>query len=655
MLAGTVRRSERRSEQVPADLSPGTPGSPGLAAAAGDAIALAYLAVVLVVTVLFDGGLDAGGLLIVGGTALLTVPIVFLEAARTSRPVRTLLLTWGLGIVVSVAFAVHRADMTEAILTYASPPFAFLVALRLRRRPWGVWALVAILATSFVAYWGRAFLTWLGPPLEHMRSNWLAVFWHNPTGALMGSFAVFALALSLRSRARWAVAAAVSSALALAGLWLTGSRGAMIATALGLVVAVIASRDVGWRRIATTGAGVCVGGTLAVALLLQLGGIRTSTGVQPGPVASVGAEPVATRLVRVEPNAAHNLRARFAHMDAALSLFSEHPVTGAGMGAYGDLGNRLASPGANLTLSAHNEFVETLAEGGLLFGVPFLISGAAVGLLALRRTGRIDRQNGPPAAALSAGAAGVAVLLLIHTAIDIDWRYPVIPALLGVAAAILCDRRSVEGSRSGLLAVSPLVIALLMGTVAAGVETSYRAERASDRSDLAVPAAPWDLHRRVDAARTLASDGDLPGAREVLRPAAGWNGKSPTIDVMQRVIAYRAGDATVGELTSVLAGRRTGASTYVLVGEALLDRGEHDAADRVLAQGVALTEEHAGTQFARSELWELRIRHAAEVDGCAAARRIAREASDDPRVLPYVRDMDQRAADVLVAEGCPEP
>lgn len=649
MLPGT----SRRSDPVPAVHSPAPPEPSGLAAAAGDAIAVAYLAVVLVVTVLFDGGLDAGGLLLLGGTALLTVPVVLLEAARTTRPIRILLLMWGLGIVVSVAFAVHRVDMTEAILTYALPPVAFLVAIRLGRRPWGDSVLVGVIAASWVVYGGQAFLRWLGPPLEHMRSNWLAVSWHNPTGALMGSFAVLALALSVRHRPRWAVPAAVWSALSLAGLWLTGSRGAMIATVLGLVVAAVASRDAGWRRIATTGAGVLVGATVVVALLLQLGGLRTSIGDQPGAAAAGEAEPVTPRLVRIEPNAAHNLRTRFAHMDAGLSLFSQHPVTGAGMGAYGQLGNRLASPGANLTLSAHNEFVEALAEGGLLFGLTFLMSGAAAGFVAVRRAWEVERLEAARVSGLAAGAAGVAVLLLVHTAVDIDWRYPVIPALLATVVAILWDRRTTEtGSWTAGLAAVPLVLALALGVTAAAVEGSARTARVSDGSDLAVPAAPWDLHRRVQAARTLARDGDLSGARDVLAPAARWNAKSPEIDVMQDVIAYRAGDLTASQLTSGLGGQRTGAATYVLVGEALLDDGHLSAASTVIEEGFALTSEHPGTPYARDELWELRIRQAAAVGDCLRAERLASEAVDDPDVQRYVADVEDRTSEIL-DEQCP--
>lgn len=649
MVPGT----SRRSDPVPAVHSPAPPEPSGLAAAAGDAVGLAYLAAVLVVTVLFDGGLDAGGLLLLGGTALLAVPVVLLEVARATRPTRILLLMWGLGIVVSVAFAVHRAGMTEAILTYALPPVAFLVAIRLRRRPWGASVLVGVIAASSVVYGGQAFLRWLGPPLEHMRSNWLAVSWHNPTGALMGSFAVLALALSVRHRPRLAVPAAVWSALSLAGLWLTGSRGAMIATVLGLAVAAVASRDAGWRRIATTGAGVLVGATVAVALLLQLGGLRTSIGDEPEAAAAAEAEPVTPRLVRIEPNAAHNLRARFAHMDAGLSLFSQHPVTGAGMGAYGDLGNRLASPGLNLTLSAHNEFVEALAEGGLLFGLTFLTSGAAAGFVAVRRTWELDRPEAAPVSGLAAGAAGVTVLLLVHTAVDIDWRYPVIPALLATVVAILWDRRTtVTRSWTAGLAAVPLVLALALGVTAAAAEGWARTARASDGRDLAVPAAPWDLHRRVQAARTLASGGDLSGAWEVLAPAERWNATSPDIDVMQDVIAYRAGDLTASELTSGLGGQRTGASTYVLVGEALLDGGHLSAASTAIEEGFALTSEHAGTPYARDELWELRIRHAATAGDCLRAEQLASEAVDDPYVQRYVDDVEDRASEIL-DEQCP--
>lgn len=624
----------------------------GRSAAAGDAVSLAYLVVALAVTVWFDGGLDAGGALVLGGTALLVVPVVFTEASRSSPSVRLLLLSWGLGIVVSLTFAVHRADMTEAILTYCLPPFAFLAAGRLYRQPWGPVAVVAILAASGAVYWGHALLSWTGPPLEHMRSNWLAVFWHNPTGALMGSFGLLSAALSVRARLRWAVPAGAAAALALAGLWLTGSRGAMIATALGLTVTLVASREVGWARLASATGAVLVGAALAGAVLLQVGGIRTPGDAQQERVAP--AERDEPELVRIHQSAEGNLRARFAHMDAGMELFSDHPVTGAGMGAYGELGNRRASPGANLTLSAHNEFVEALAEGGLLFGVPFLAAGLTIAGLAFRRVRRHSGNGRVLEPGLLAGSAGVSVLLLVHTAADIDWRYPVIPALLAVSAAVMIGparSRSVPAQR-GLVTV-PLVIALALGVAAAGTETWTRAARAVDDSELPLPAAPWDLHRRVEAARVLADGGDIRAARRVLEPAERWSPKSPSIDVMQATVAYRAGDLTVEELTSSLDGQRTGASAYVLVAEALLVDGHRQRTSEVVEEGFALTSEHGGTPYARAELWELRVRHAAATGDCDQAVRLASEASSDVYVDRYVDDIDERLAAVLTDEGCP--
>lgn len=116
-------------------------------------------------------------------------------------------------------------------------------------------------------------------------------------------------------------------------------------------------------------------------------------------------------------------------------MFADAPLTGTGPGSYRWSSVPVYPDDANLTSSAHNEYLQALGEQGLIGGVALL--GSALGLAwlvlgVLRRPGED---------AVEVAAAGGVTVLAAHAAIDFDHSYPLLLALLAVAGATLLHTR----------------------------------------------------------------------------------------------------------------------------------------------------------------------------------------------------------------------
>lgn len=310
-------------------------------------------------------------------------------------------------------------------------------------------------------------------------------YW-NAMGALaaMGIAACVALA-GEADRARWlrAVALAATPALAL-GLWLSFSRGGLVAVAVGLVAAILLSRTGAAVRaaaaavvlavppvlmataldgvraaegglasrgveggiellllvlccgLAARAAGWAAGGDplpaprlaarhgialAAGAAVLALAALAFAAGEERGPaVGTPTTGATAERLASADSN-------RYAYWKVALRAFADHPVQGVGSGGFAVVWLRereIDDP----VRDAHSLPIETLAELGLVGALLLaLFAGGvlAAGVTAQRRS------------ALAAGPIAVAVVYAVHACVDWDWEMPAvtIPAL--AAAGLL--------------------------------------------------------------------------------------------------------------------------------------------------------------------------------------------------------------------------
>jgi O-antigen ligase len=175
-----------------------------------------------------------------------------------------------------------------------------------------------------------------------------------------------AAGLALADR-RYRVAWLLAGALVLAGLWMTGSRAGLAAPAL---VAILASVVVAVRR----------GGRPALA---------TAAGAV-GLLALVGGYLYATAAVRTSTAVALEWRVELG--TAALRMFAAHPAFGVGVGRFYGLSTRYASPGWKHRSNAHNNFLQVLAELGLV-GLALLVGLVALVLWRAWRAGSPQRSD----------------------------------------------------------------------------------------------------------------------------------------------------------------------------------------------------------------------------------------------------------------------
>ena len=170
--------------------------------------------------------------------------------------------------------------------------------------------------------------------------------------------------------------------LTLAGLWLTGSRLGLAAMAL---VAVVMAAALGARR---KGRAAVAAAAVAVGLVVFVGGFLYSTAA-------------------VRTRAAVALEWRVQHGTTALRMFAAHPVFGAGVGRFYALSPEYASPDWGRRGNAHNNFLQILAELGL---VGLALLAGLVGRVLWRTWRARDVLRSDPLAACLAGGVLAYVL-----------------------------------------------------------------------------------------------------------------------------------------------------------------------------------------------------------------------------------------------------
>lgn len=288
--------------------------------------------------------------------------------------------------------------------------------------------------------------------------------------------------------------AAVAGAVGLATVFLSASRGAFAALAVGIVVA--AALSGGRRQAAVAATAAAIGFAVVVAAPAPVSGDEPSG---PGsPPSSVSVTP----------------RLRF--WAVAARSAADAPLRGAGAGSFARtwLERR---PVPRRATNAHNLYLETLAELGLP-GVLLLAGALGAPLVAAVRA------RGHPLAPAAAGAYGA---FLAHAAIDVDWETPVLTVTaLGCAGSILLMARP-SAARRRLPRAGTLAVVLVLGVFsAAGLAGNAALEHARvalragaftevrDDSRAALRWAPWSTEARRLLGEAARARGDRLRAQE---------------------------------------------------------------------------------------------------------------------------------------------
>lgn len=145
-------------------------------------------------------------------------------------------------------------------------------------------------------------------------------------------------------------------------------------------------------------------------------------------------------------------RDRVYYLESAFEMWWDHPVGGVGAGGYAafhpEYQKRVVSASAN----AHNLYVQTLAELGLV-GFVLLAGILLVGVLGVIR-GLVSWPLGVP---IFIGLVGV----LMHFALDIDAKYPAMLGLVGALGGMLYSQPRVRYARPRFALVVVMALALV--------------------------------------------------------------------------------------------------------------------------------------------------------------------------------------------------
>jgi O-antigen ligase len=133
----------------------------------------------------------------------------------------------------------------------------------------------------------------------------------------------------------------------------------------------------------------------------------------------IGADPVVNRIVDNRETLASS---RTWIWGGAWNVFMAHPVTGAGLGSFQTVfPQRTQYDGSwGYVAQAHNDYLQVLADGGIIGGVLMIWFM----VLVLRDIFRGVRSSDPLLAGIALGCGGGIVALLVHSLIDFNLQLP---------------------------------------------------------------------------------------------------------------------------------------------------------------------------------------------------------------------------------------
>ena len=451
------------------------------------AVAAAALLALPVALAFFHGGYDADARLAGGIAAWLLVAAAALAAPRPGRPALAAIAGLALLLALTVAslawaplHAVAYAD-AQRVALYLGALVAGVALLRsvpglvVPALAGGAFAIVLVGLSERLAPW---LVTLERTAAAGGRLSAPLGYWN-----AMGAVAAIGLALCAglagdpSQAPRLRAAAAAAAPVLGAGLVLSFSRGGLLAVAAGLVVVLLARPSrTQLRAAAIVVAAAAVAGVVAALLpaVNDLEGARTAQGTALAVVivaAAVAAAVVQRGLARREDEPARRPVAlrrprllaaaaaavvlagvlvaadsrrgapefgasaerlatvqsnRYSYWRVAVSTWADHPLVGAGSGAFNVewLRERTIAEGAR---DAHSLPLETAAELGLagLAALALLVGGVVAGAARLQRA----------APGVAAAAFGGLAAWSVHVALDWGWEMPSVSLLAVLLAA----------------------------------------------------------------------------------------------------------------------------------------------------------------------------------------------------------------------------
>jgi O-antigen ligase len=341
---------------------------------------------------------------------------------------------------------------------------------------WFVFALLSWLGLNTLARERLPALAWGIHAGAVVASLWAALqFWvdfdlfpqgPNPASTFINrnffaEFAVttlpFSMLLLARARASGTVAAlAISNGLVVTAILMTGTRGALIALWLQLLVAwpLVAwrcRRQLAWGQWPLP---VRVAAPVALALTVLVLGLIPSANpkILEEERGGNALERALTRTQSIGPND-YSLGLRMVMWRATLNIIEARPFTGVGAGAWESEVPLYQAEGSQLETDyyVHNEYLQLMAEYGLV-GWTFLVLLSAYLILAAVRTWKAATDAEDAERPWRATALCSLLALLVVSGIGFPWRMAATGALFALCLAVLAASDARLGYRKPALA-----------------------------------------------------------------------------------------------------------------------------------------------------------------------------------------------------------
>jgi O-antigen ligase len=313
-------------------------------------------------------------------------------------------------LLLYVAYGLAAFLITQT-LTRTRHLRALATALGIYGTAVAMFAILQSLSSTGKLYWFRSprFGGWIYGPYVN----------HNHYAGLMEMLVpvplVFAFSRYARGRERWVGASA--AALMAATIFLSGSRGGMVAFSaqMGIFFWFL------FRERRREGVAFLLGAFLLIAV---------------GMVAWIGGSQVTARLLLSDTDHRTELtgNTRLRIDGDVLQMFSKRPVLGWGMGTFEDVYPKFRSFYTNFLVDkAHNDYLQLLAEAGILgFACAIWFLSACL-RRALRNTHKWTSDvNGPVALVAILGISGI----LVHSLVDFNLQIPANALLFYVLCAV---------------------------------------------------------------------------------------------------------------------------------------------------------------------------------------------------------------------------
>ena len=300
-------------------------------------------------------------------------------------------------------------------------------------------ALIMQAVWGFFVWWGG------GDPADSQSGTFYAPNQYAGYLLLLAPLLI-APALTVKSRREASAWGAMGSLVCL-GVFLSGSRGGLIALGLGMVATFVLAARAESREVAARG-------LVFVVLAAGLGLLMTSPLVLSDRSSEVSSNPLEN--VESKGSASPSTEMRLKWAEGALRVGGMYPLTGSGLGTYGNMLVQVQEPSWFWSRYAHNHYAEAFAEGGVLvaLGVVTIPTIAfAVGL---------KRLNSRGADSLLIGSLGGLFAGSAHLVVDHDWSFPAYAAAYMVMVSLLLGRDYADlPGRPRVLNLSLISIAIL--------------------------------------------------------------------------------------------------------------------------------------------------------------------------------------------------